>query len=133
MVDKPPETAMSHGAQPLALQVRPTWIDRVLVLSVSGDIDALTAPKLTEAILAALADQPEAMVVDLSDVDFLASAWMSVLVLAHEQVTRTARFAVVADGPSTSRILKLVQLDQVFPIVSSLPEAIETVKRDQAS
>ncbi len=124
---------MSHGAQPLALQVRPTWIDRVLVLSVSGDIDALTAPQLTEAILTALADQPDAMVVDLSDVDFLASAGMSVLVLAHEQVTRTAGFAVVADGPSTSRILKLVQLDQVFPIVSSLPEAIEAVKRDQAS
>ncbi len=124
---------MSHGAQPLALQVRPTWIDRVLVLSVSGDIDALTAPQLTEAILTALADQPDAMVVDLSDVDFLASAGMSVLVLAHEQVTRTVGFAVVADGPSTSRILKLVQLDQVFPIVSSLPEAIEAVKRDQAS
>ncbi|BCI92312.1 hypothetical protein NIIDMKKI_75180 [Mycobacterium kansasii] len=47
--------------------------------------------------------------------DFLASAGMTVLVTANAQVVAPTRFAVVADGPATSRPIKLMGIDSVFP------------------
>src|SRR6476619_5705160 len=78
------------------------------VLTVSGEGDMLTAPQLAEAIHNALAGRPEALVVDLSKVEFLASAGMTVLVTAQADVVPPTRFAVVAEGPATSRPIKLM-------------------------
>ena len=67
---------------------------------------------------------PPAVVVDLSAVEFLASAGMGVLVAAHEDLTPAIRFAVVADGPATSRPLKLVGIADVVGLYATLDEAL---------
>jgi anti-sigma B factor antagonist len=79
-----------------------TWVDRLVVISVSGSVDTLSAPWLTEAIDSEVAKRPTGMVVDLSDVEFLASAGMSVLLAALGSADHSGRF-VVADGPATHR------------------------------
>lgn len=99
------------------------WIDRVAVLSVSGAVDMLSAPALTEAITAALSAEPAGLIVDLSNVEFLASAGMSVLISAHEQAAPAVRFGVVADGPATSRPIKLVGIDSIIDLYATLDEA----------
>jgi anti-sigma B factor antagonist len=104
--------------------VQRKWIDRVVVVTVRGDIDALTAPQLSEEILGALSEDPAAVIVDLSAVDFMASSGMAVLVSTQERVTGTAVFGVVADGPGTSRPLKLMGLDAVIPIHATLDDAL---------
>ena len=60
--------------------IQATSIGETLVLEVLGGLDALTAPQLVEAIMASLADQPAALIVDLSKLDFLGSAGMTALV-----------------------------------------------------
>lgn len=99
--------------------VKTSRVGGVAVLSVRGDIDALTAPSLTEAIAAAQAEQPSAVIVDLSDVEFLASAGMTALVTAHQQITPSAQFLVVADGPGTSRPIKLMGVDGLLALYST--------------
>jgi len=69
-----------------------------------GDIDALTAPSLAEALFAAQAERPSAVIVDLSTVDFLASAGMTVLIDAHQKITPGAQFLVVAEGAGTAGV-----------------------------
>ncbi len=83
----------------------------------------LTSPQLEAAITGALAKQPAAVIVDLSDVDFLASAGMGVLVAARDRAGETAGFAVVANGPATSRPLKLVGLADLIGMYPTLDEA----------
>jgi anti-sigma B factor antagonist len=106
------------------------WVDRTAVLTVRGDVDTLTAPKLTEKILDVAAEQPAALIVDLSVLDFLASAGITVLVAAHEFITEkvNARFAVVADGPATSRPLKLMSIDSVLDLYPELQDALDALK-----
>src|SRR4051812_22480821 len=74
-------------------------IGEIEVLSVTGVVDMLTAPRLEEAITAAGNDSPQAVIVDLSAVDFLASAGMGILVAARDELPASVQFAVVADGP----------------------------------
>ncbi len=43
--------------------------------------------------------KPTGLVIDFTDVDFLASAGMGVIVAVHEEVGSDMRFCIVADGP----------------------------------
>ncbi|ORA22525.1 STAS domain-containing protein [Mycobacterium aquaticum] len=100
----------------------------ISVVAVSGTVDMLTAPRLEEAIRTATKSSPSAVVVDLSGVDFLASAGMGVLVASHNALQPAMRFAVVADGPATSRPLKLVGIDDVVELFATLDEALAAVR-----
>ncbi len=99
------------------------WIDRTVVIAVSGVLDMLTSPQLEASISAAISKNPAAVVVDLTDVDFLASAGMGVLVTGRDQAGGRAGFAVVASGPATSRPLTLVGLADVLGLYATLEEA----------
>lgn len=99
------------------------WAGPTAVISVSGVIDMLTSPQLEAAIAAVLEKKPAALIIDLSDVDFLASAGMGVLVSARDRVPETAGFAVVANGPATSRPLRLVGLADMIGMYPTLDEA----------
>jgi anti-sigma B factor antagonist len=100
------------------------WFGRAVVLSVTGVIDMLTAPQVEGAITAALQQSPAALVVNLTDVDFLASAGMGILVAAHDLASPEVKFAVVADGPVTSRPLKLVGIADIVSLYPTLDEAL---------
>ena len=115
----------------VAFDVEQYWVDRTAVLAVRGDIDTLTAPRLTEKIAAAAAEGPAALIVDLSELEFLASAGITVLVAAHEYITSkvNAQFAVVADGPTTSRPLKLMAIDSVVDLYPKLQDALDAHRK----
>lgn len=95
-----------------------------VVLSVHGDVDMLTAPRINEAVLEVLPRDHARVIVDLSDVDFLASAGMTALVTAQRQLGPTAQFLVVADGLGTSRPMKLMGIDAAIPLYRTLDEAL---------
>ena len=103
------------------------WVGRTVVIAASGVLDMLTSPQLDAAITAALQKNPSALIVDLSDVDFLASAGMGVLVAARDKVDGTVKFGVVANGPATSRPLKLVGLADMIGLYPTLHEARATL------
>jgi anti-anti-sigma factor len=104
-----------------------SWFGDVAVVGVSGELDMLTTPELAGAIEAAARKNPSALVVDLSAVEFLASAGMSTLITAHENIANRSTFAVVADGPATSRPLRLVGIDQIFAVYRTLDDALAGV------
>ena len=115
------------SVDPTSFQVAKQQIDGAVVLTVSGEVDMLSAPQLAEAVHTALETRPAAVIVDLSKVDFLASAGMTVLVSALDEVVPPTRFAVVAYGAATSRPIKLMGLDSILSLHSSLDSALTGV------
>lgn len=103
------------------------WHGGVAVVRLTAAVDMLTAPLMQEAILVAHAKQPAGLIVDLTDVEFLSSAGMQVLVAAHGEITPGARFAVVADGPGTSRPLKIMGLTDFIELFATLDAALDTL------
>ena len=101
------------------------WVGGVAIVSATGAIDMLTAPDLAQAIRTSLGKQPTAVIVDLTDVDFLASAGMQVLVAANEDAEPDTRLVVVADGPATSRPLKITGITDFIDLYPNLDEALE--------
>lgn len=103
-------------------------------LTVRGELDIATAPRLAEAADAVLAGSPPALVVDLSPTAFLDSSGARALVaLARRAAAAGVSLHVVAPvGNRPVRLpLDLLELNSVVPIVNSaaeLPSA--AVERD---
>jgi anti-anti-sigma factor len=115
------------SVDPTGFQVGNHQVDGAVVLSVSGEVDMLSAPRLAEAIHTALAASPTALIVDLSKVDFLASAGMTVLVAAPCATTANRVGGTTLSCAATSRPIQLTKLDSVLPLYSTLDNALESV------
>jgi anti-anti-sigma factor len=68
--------------------------------------------------------------VDLTGVDFLSSAGISLLVETHHLTARTATMLrVAADGPATSRPMRSIGVDQIVDVYPTVTEAIRGQRR----
>lgn len=101
-----------------------SWTTGTAVLAVGGTLDMLTASKLRAAIATATAERPAAVIVDLTEVDFLASHGMRVLIEAHDGTGPETVFLVVADGPVTARPMKLIGLTELMTVYPTLGDAL---------
>ncbi|MET0700019.1 MAG: STAS domain-containing protein [Mycobacterium sp.] len=117
----------SHAERP-GFRIQKTVSSGVVVLSVEDVVDLLTAPLLDATIGDELRQGPTGLVVDLTAVTFLASAGMTTLVKAHEQAGTAVSFAVVANGPTTSRPLKLLGLDATLALYPTLDDALRELR-----
>lgn len=101
-----------------------TSVDGLAVVSVSGSVDMLTAPGLADAIDSALAKKPSGLIVDLSKVEFLGSAGISVLMKTRDKIGESTQFCVVADGPATHRPLTLLGINEMMSLCRTLDDAV---------
>jgi anti-anti-sigma factor len=115
----------SAAAKRVQCTVDEQWQDTTVILSCTGVIDMLTAPDLERHLAAALEGNPTSMIVDLTNVDFLASQGMSVFIATRELCADTTQFVVVADGPATSRPMQLVGLTDIITVHATLEKALE--------
>jgi anti-sigma B factor antagonist len=105
----------------------------IAVLTVSGVVDLATAPALEEATDQLVAQKPRALVIDVTDVTFLASVGLKILASTHRELSPTGCFAVIADSPATSRPIKLTHLDEVFPLYPTLDDGLTAVRDELAN
>ena len=98
--------------------------EQLVILTVEGSIDVLTAPQLSDAVSQAMSGQPDGLIIDLTATEFLASAGMAALVAAHEAIAPTGMFGVVAAGPATARPLTIMGLDQTMVLYPTLNHAV---------
>jgi anti-sigma B factor antagonist len=88
-----------------------------VLLSVRGEIDTLTAPAFTAATDDLLAESGDALVVDLSEVRFLASSGLAVLIsAAHRAEERGLRLQLVAPTRAVRRPLEITGTGQLFDL-----------------
>lgn len=100
---------------------------RAAIVHVAGEIDLSTAPMLRESITTELKESPPLLIVDLTEVGFLASAGLNELIVAGKQAEPLTRLRVVTAGRTTIlRTLNLTGLDNVLAIFPTVDEALAT-------
>jgi anti-sigma B factor antagonist len=104
-----------------------------LIISVSGELDVYTAPRLKDAIAEGLVDGHRTFVVDLLQVGFLDSTALGVLVGGLRSVrSEQGEFRLVMDDPHVSKIFKITGFDSMFSIFKTLAEAMPPESAAQA-
>lgn len=100
------------------------WRESTVIVSCAGVIDMVTAPHVEQRLAEVVKKEPSALIVDLLGVDFLASHGMNVLALVRRELDPEVKFAVVAEGPATSRPLTLIGLSEAINMWPTLDAAL---------
>jgi len=102
--------------------------DQTRVLAAMGEIHVSTAPDLSEHLSRAIADGRTRLVLDLSEVEFIDSTGLSVLLAGLRRLTRRdGALALVCSNPTVLRLFEITKLDSTFKIVGSRAEALASV------
>ena len=96
----------------------------VALVGVGGEIDLSTAPAFEAVIAEALEVDPPALVVELSEVIFMASVGLRILAATQEKAGKSIQVAVVADNMAASRPMQLTGLDKLISLYPTLNEAL---------
>lgn len=97
----------------------------VVVLAVRGEVDSCTSPLLCERLLEHLRPTCRQLVLDLTEVRFLAAAGLTVLVTVREAATATGvGLFLVADTSVVLRPLMITRLDEVFDVCPDIDHVL---------
>ena len=98
--------------------------DRTIV-SVGGEIDVYTAPKLREQLVDLVNAGQYHLVVDMEDVEFLDSTGLGVLVGGLKRVrAHDGSLRLVCTQERILKIFRITGLTKVFPIHDSVADAV---------
>lgn len=93
------------------------------IAALSGEVDLAAVEGVEERIRTAITDQPDVLVLDLREVDFLDSSGLRlVLALDREQRDRGARLVVVRGGRRVARVMELTGADRQLEMVDDPAE-----------
>ena len=96
------------------------------VLSVVGELDIVGAPELRQAVVKAVADGARRLILDFSDLDFVDSFGIGVVVGALKRVRqRDGDLAVVCPVPRVRRVFEMCDLDRVLAMHASVEHVTE--------
>ena len=99
--------------------------DGVIVVVVHGEVDIRTAPDLRDCLSEVIDSDVKRVVLDLTDVEFLDSTALSVMVGAHKRLAKTGEpLAVVATTEAVQRVLSVTGLSRVFAVHDSRDAAL---------
>ena len=94
------------------------------VVKLGGELDLYSAPRIRDALMGACAESPERVVVDLSEVDFIDSTALGVLIEARARLTNNRAFLLAGPGLQARRALEICGLDRHFGVHTSVSEAL---------
>ena len=96
-----------------------------VVLTATGEVDTLTAPRLDAALAELLGTPEQVLVVDLTGITFLASSGLAVLIrAAHRASSSDRRLRLVTRGRPVLRPLRITGTDSLFDLHTDLDGAL---------
>lgn len=96
----------------------------VCAVRASGELDLATAPEFALAVKKALASRPKQLIADLSDLTYINSNGMYVLIKADVRMSREGGHVVILGArPEVKVALDLIGLPERIRFVNSLAEA----------
>lgn len=96
------------------------------VVSATGELDLVSAPELKRALADALDANGSQLVVDFSQVTFLDSTTLGVLVAVKLRLDAGKRLAIVCREPKVLRIFELAGLLGTFELFTTLEYALQS-------
>ena len=94
-----------------------------VVIQLHGELDLASAPAFNSQFEEIRAGDPAAIIVDLSELEFMDSTGLRSVLMARERCTQGGqRFAVVPGGRQVSRLLEIARVERHLNLISSPAE-----------
>ena len=117
---------MSFGSELFSTATLP---DGTYVVEAFGEIDSASAPALQRALLAALSQGHERLLVDLSAVTFMDSSGIGAVMAGWAEAReRDARLAIACGESHAAHRLRMMGLDAILEVSGDREEALGRVR-----
>jgi anti-sigma B factor antagonist len=104
---------MSDGERVDGLAVRTAPGDGNMVMSLEGELDLVSAPRLRDALAAVNGANLDELVLDLADLTYIDSVGIGLLVASRRRLeSEGCGFALRNPGPSVRRLLEITGLEE---------------------
>lgn len=91
-----------------------------IVIALCGELDLASAPIFSAKFEQEAAGRPAAIVVDLTELEFMDSTGLRSILLAHERCDgRGPRFAVVPGDRQAARLLEIARVEEHLSLIAS--------------
>jgi anti-sigma B factor antagonist len=116
----------------LVREARPLGGEAYLIV-LSGDFDLHTGPQFERRVLEALGRGASELVIDLSDVSFIDSTTIGILMRTRKRLAPLqGRVLIVCTDRNILRLFEITALDRMFEIYRTRAEALESVDGDRS-
>lgn len=93
------------------------------VIKLDGELDLASVPVFTGHFEQATLADPPAVVIDLTELEFMDSTGLRCILMAHERCgEKGQRFAVLPGGRQVARLLEIARVEDHLNLISSLAE-----------
>ena len=100
----------------------------VVVLRVRGYLDAHTSPRFEEVLGQVAAEGCAEIVVDCSQLDYISSAGLGLLIDAHRSArARQGQVRVASMSVAIAQIFDILGFSKVIPVFHSLEDALKSI------
>jgi anti-sigma B factor antagonist len=114
----PPLREALRPSGPPRLELRIENQPDAVVVLVGGELDLLTAPKLSARLDGVIRASTNSIVLDLSDVEFMDSAGLQILLNIRRRLARTSRtLSVICDG-AVRHVIEFARLTETLRVGS---------------
>jgi anti-sigma B factor antagonist len=118
---------------PAPFEVETSDREGVQVLSIRGELDLNTAPELEGPLEQALATSEPAIVINLTDCEFIDSTGVALLVRAWQRVSdngtsEDGRFVICCPNSQVARLLQITGVETSIPLHDNLDDALAAVR-----
>jgi anti-anti-sigma factor len=95
------------------------------VVVLTGEVDATNSEELYNILESVVLQRPRLLIVDLSDLSFMDSTGLRMLLRATRELDQQGGvLSLAAPQASVARVLQLTRADQLIPVYDSVADAI---------
>jgi anti-anti-sigma factor len=99
----------------------------IVVVVVTGSVDALTAAELSGVITAPVADGNVHLVVDLTGVEFMSSAGLRTLLVATKEARSSGGdLRIASNNPGIDKLLKMSGFSSIAKVFTNAADAVSS-------
>jgi anti-anti-sigma factor len=103
--------------------VNSKMLENVAIINIAGELDSLTAPLLHEEVQKIILQQPRELVMNVENLEFMASAGIRVIIFAKQKLDPAVRLILVRPQDQLVETLKMTGLLYSVTIVDQYPES----------
>jgi len=109
------------------MDIRIKTIEDIYVIEISGRMDTINSRNIEPKLDGFLEEFKPKVVIDLSEVDYISSVGLRVLLSAlKKQIKNQGILRIASLQPFVREVFTVTQFDKIFPIYSTQEEAIKS-------
>ena len=105
------------------MEITKNNVNGAKVMAINGKIDTLTSPTLQESIMAEIANKPQKLILDLTEVNYISSAGLRVLLIAQKSLKPNGgEVILIGANESLKNIFNISGFTPLFNFADSLTQ-----------